>query len=652
MSRWSHRGRDADAPRVPAGLRAARGFTLVELIAAVAIMSLLLGAMTSAVLLTRQAVPERGTGLVALVDASDVMQQLTADLSQAVYILEHESKSVTLVVPDRDGDGLPETIRYAWSGTTGDPLTRQLNGGTAITALDNVAECTFGFETAVSVQRFEGTSDGGLGPEVLIASAPHESAAEARDPTVDTRLGQEFDPSAVTASADWVPTRILIKGLRRETGHLLEVDLVPPGGDGMPDVDAPLATAQTLSDSVQDDAWALFEVPFDDAPAVAGDGPMYFVINSTSDVKKNTVSVVKNRDSGATGLVETTDAAASWVDWRGSKSLVFELYGQLAAAAPPITVARTRLTAAAVTIEVDDPTVPTLRTGTELPNRPELLDAVWAADFNADPTSVDLNADGAADFTRSDAGLIGGLLSLLTASSQLATQPAYPFDEPTTVDCVWQATSTAGDGGVLRLFVDPGGGKVAEIGVDLSLESDGQTLVLWHRDGGSERELIEIESLPEEPVTVSLIVVPADDVVMLTVNGVYRGAFSYIVDSLSTTRGICLDTPDATPMQIDAIRIRVGGAVSQSTNTAPAASLYASQTVLPVGGGRVYFEADGSVDAEGDAMTYWWDLGDGTTAWGALVDHAYHDTGDYDVVLTVTDAWGERDTTTTTITVP
>jgi PKD repeat protein len=57
-------------------------------------------------------------------------------------------------------------------------------------------------------------------------------------------------------------------------------------------------------------------------------------------------------------------------------------------------------------------------------------------------------------------------------------------------------------------------------------------------------------------------------------------------------------------------------------------------------GGTTTF--DGSQSYSGvDIASYSWDFGDGATAEGATVDHAYAAAGDYSVTLTVTDTNGQ-----------
>ncbi|WP_227133525.1 PKD domain-containing protein [Halorubellus salinus] len=65
----------------------------------------------------------------------------------------------------------------------------------------------------------------------------------------------------------------------------------------------------------------------------------------------------------------------------------------------------------------------------------------------------------------------------------------------------------------------------------------------------------------------------------------------------------------------------------------------------------VAFDASATTDPDGDALTYEWDFGDGTTGTGETVSHGYDDAGTYTVMLSVTDAAGVTNTTTRTVTV-
>ncbi len=66
-------------------------------------------------------------------------------------------------------------------------------------------------------------------------------------------------------------------------------------------------------------------------------------------------------------------------------------------------------------------------------------------------------------------------------------------------------------------------------------------------------------------------------------------------------------------------------------------------------GTAVHFNAGGSTDPDGDALTYAWDFGDGSTGTGATPTHSYADNGNYAVKVTVTDPYGAESTATTSV---
>ncbi len=121
------------------------GYTLFELVVAMTSATVLMAGMASTIYIAFQ-----GSDLTSGATANTLaglaqLSEMTSELQFALTVTEKEVTAITFTVADRtDADTNPETIRYSWSGTAGDPLTRQDNGGATVALVDNVHD--FGIE--------------------------------------------------------------------------------------------------------------------------------------------------------------------------------------------------------------------------------------------------------------------------------------------------------------------------------------------------------------------------------------------------------------------------------------------------------------------------------------------------------------------------
>ena len=105
------------------------GFTLVELVTNIAVVSVLMAGMASTIKIARLAIPTSTSITATTINASDALEIVANDLRYATSIPSQSATSITLTVPDRDGQAPSiETIGYSWSGTAGAPLVRTFNG--------------------------------------------------------------------------------------------------------------------------------------------------------------------------------------------------------------------------------------------------------------------------------------------------------------------------------------------------------------------------------------------------------------------------------------------------------------------------------------------------------------------------------------------
>ena len=113
------------------------GYTLVEVLISSVSASILMAGLASALFLAGRAL-EGGSAAAERSRAADAQSTLLTDLEHATSFSERADHAVTFSVPDRNGDGTAETLRYAWSGANGGELTLSVNGGTPAPVLTGV----------------------------------------------------------------------------------------------------------------------------------------------------------------------------------------------------------------------------------------------------------------------------------------------------------------------------------------------------------------------------------------------------------------------------------------------------------------------------------------------------------------------------------
>jgi endonuclease G len=115
--------------------------------------------------------------------------------------------------------------------------------------------------------------------------------------------------------------------------------------------------------------------------------------------------------------------------------------------------------------------------------------------------------------------------------------------------------------------------------------------------------------------------------------------YATTVDDIEARTGY--DLLDALPNVIER--------VVEANDRAPVAAT--DGPYVGIEGSTVTLSAAGSTDPDGDALTYEWSFGDGSTGTGVSPTHVYADNGNFQVSVIVTDPYGAADTAATTVTV-
>ncbi len=566
MQRSSHHARlepEAGATQCP------HGFSLIELVVSLAIMSILVVAMGSAMIFAGQAMPDRDVVHEARLRADDALAQILEELSFALHFTERTATSVAFTVPDRDGDGSPEHIRYSWSGTPGDSLMRAYNHAADSPILAAVTDLDFAYDTTSHTHTYPGPLI--EQPESLLAS--HTASNDLRSWKVTTSdwIGQYLPPASLALGPDAVAWRLSRAEIRVRSvsvlGLLATIDLQVQLRDADPVNRIP--TTNVLADRPFADGALLdlggyqwVETTFPNAPAVpASRSVALTVISDDSDGGY----VRYDDDTGSTDMVETNNGDSNWQD-RNSEAMHHYVYGHVLTPGPDKTLTRDHVTAVRVNLLASDDPAARIGGAARCLNAPAVLDQVWELDFNHDPTVIDHNGDTFGDWV-----LDGGSSTFNTGTSlsdgkwigngSLDTRPLSDFDQPLTVYARFQCTGNGSEKAQIVLNTDFAGGKQARLTVELwTPSSNVQTLELRMVDvsGSSSVSLVQVPNLPDELLDVRLIVDPDDNTVHLSINGRDHGTFVYEVFDATADRFLSL-VARAHKARFDHVSIRMGG---------------------------------------------------------------------------------------------
>ncbi len=116
------------------------GFTLVELVVALAIFTVIVGVLGTTLFVAQRGTETIGKQTASIVVARQLIDRVADDLARTVGLSTQTDTLVQFEIPDEDGDGFSEIVRYRWSVEPGRDVTRQLNNAAPIGVARNVRQ--------------------------------------------------------------------------------------------------------------------------------------------------------------------------------------------------------------------------------------------------------------------------------------------------------------------------------------------------------------------------------------------------------------------------------------------------------------------------------------------------------------------------------
>jgi hypothetical protein len=317
---------------------AARGcrrtaLTLVEVLASVAITAILLTAIGSGILLVTRSAAATGSD-TGTSKTDEVMFRIASDLKLAMNFTERTDTAVTFTVPDRGGNRSPETLRYAWSGVPGDPLTLEYNSRPPVTIAEDVHRFSLSYLLRTSgppppppTQESE---------EMVLISHDDAPGGKLRAQSfhLNWPAAQFFNPVLPINTVSWKITRVT-GCVQRSTSTDILVQIRPatlarkPAPQVLEQVAIPVSSLPW--------GWVWVEASFNSLsdldPAIAH----CVVVTSDSPAWSGTVQYELDGSpmTPRTHFTTSIDGGATWTDPTNSRDMRFYIYGTVTTEGPP-----------------------------------------------------------------------------------------------------------------------------------------------------------------------------------------------------------------------------------------------------------------------------------------------------------------------------
>ncbi|OPX21905.1 MAG: hypothetical protein B1H04_05855 [Planctomycetales bacterium 4484_123] len=354
--------------RIPAG-PLPRGFTLMEMTVSLLVVSVLMVSITSAVILAGRAVPSSDSPTAAIVSASAALEQMAGELQYALSFTERSGNAIEFTMPDRNGNGQPDLIRYAWSGLPGAPLTRQCDGGEAATFVEHVYHFQADCELKTVVEA--GPNEQESAEMLLVSHDDSGGQAEARLVQADNWPGQYFRPILPPGAVGWRITQVRFKAMQAgSVDGLLLVQLRTADGSAKP-TDTILAQ-NILRESDLTNTYIWQEFSFSGMPRLSPTtGVCLLLVHVAGEGAAWTRYEYKGADTPDAHCVYTTDGGSSWnIDT--ARDMLFYIYGTVITTDAAASATRYYVTKVNLSLQSSPQDSARVRTGVQVLSQPEV----------------------------------------------------------------------------------------------------------------------------------------------------------------------------------------------------------------------------------------------------------------------------------------
>lgn len=359
-------------------------YTLVELVVSMSVATILMGGLASTIVLASRAMPGRQTTSRSTIDGYYAAEQIAGELLCAKSFTVRSATAVEFTVGDRgddaDEEDEDETIRYEWSGTPGDPLTRQYNGGTIVDLADDLNEFTLTYDTRTETTTTTETTTA-QSEEIPLASFDNWPGVDPLSflPS-SARWAAEYcqiAPPDGVSTLNIVRVKLMMRAGTSDPSATVSVSIHRPVAPGGPLPQAnPIGTPSARLTSTLPEGTSWTDFMFSDVAIDTSDTELVILLKGTVvGTAYAEYYYWKSAPADTHAYSWTTDTGGDW-DPRASASddydMPFYVYGTYETEAQEITTNRYFLRSVGITLRIGSDAAARVQTAGQVLNQPDV----------------------------------------------------------------------------------------------------------------------------------------------------------------------------------------------------------------------------------------------------------------------------------------
>ena len=502
------------------------GFTLPELVVAMALSTLIVVALQSSISLATRSVPRKNSVAQKDIAAARVFRQMETEVETCTRVLSLTSEEFTFLVPDRNGDGLGEKIRYAWPANPTIALTKTFNSEPTVTLLEGLTAFSITASSQPLTLKVNGPFTASA--ETTLAASPNPPNALSdldfqKIVSSTVKVGQSLLPQSSGNEVVWRPTRLTMQLKSANSGSSVDVRLSPALQSGNPSSDRTSSDQMTIPASSMSSSYT--NVPFltPNAPWIKTGSRCTLVVSKSPAASSVTYA------QKVYGQDFLYNSLSNW-NRSTSASMAYVLYGQRGTISYTETINFPYIQSVNFNCETATGRTP-VYAGSSLVNGIGDLSTDFNLNFDISPLLEDSDSDGVSDWqtytgpTVPASAINGGKWT--ASSTSIYLKPACNFSNNTIIDLDWRSSQTSIGEAFCKLNTFRFGPSSCPLIIRLRKEEDGlQILTLENLATNPEKQMYVACGLNAGMLNTRLILSANSQCAILFINGVEHGTFA------------------------------------------------------------------------------------------------------------------------------